>query len=164
MIRCAEESTLELPRQSGFDLSLVRLTVSGRDMLCSVHKFSDFLLRIPGIHALCRGWLVQQADAAAAIGRRTDRSGRKSPAAIGTNIQQKIFDAVDTECTFVGANAGIWRIWREVFVAAFTIWTKFKHRIVSPRWCSTRATLCCGADFDGGDLAGRISLCRFRPF
>ena len=72
-------------------------------------------------NALCRGWIVFK------LGCRTSGPGHQFAPAIGADAHQHRLGAGNAESTFKRADAGLARFRWKVTVAAFTVWSKFKH-------------------------------------
>src|SRR5439155_25399398 len=59
--------------------------------------------------------------------RRPDRPRDESPAAVGADVIEDIFNARRAERTFVSANARVQRVGRQRLVTVFARWPQFQH-------------------------------------
>src|SRR5690606_37589763 len=70
------------------------------------------------------GWRVVRELACRADGAR-----HEAAAAIGAGALERALCAVGAESAFKTADHGVERGWREVLIAALTVWSEFEHRV-----------------------------------
>ena len=83
------------------------------------------------MHTLRTGGLIPAADACAPVGQGADGAGHKAACAIGADVVQHLLHTGRTKGTFIGADARIRRLSRQVLVAHLAVRFEDQHGVLS---------------------------------
>src|SRR5215831_4167485 len=86
-------------------------------------QFFDFLSLIPHAVPLCGSGSLCQRQSGSPLLLRSDGPRLKAPAAVRAHVVEHTFDAGSAEGTFVGADACLGRIRRQVAIAILAVGT-----------------------------------------
>src|SRR5580704_3471707 len=106
------------------------LPALGLDLAHPLHELGD-LRPVPFERDPLGGSrLLFAADARTPFGEGSDRPRRKPAAAIGTDVEQDLVDAIGAEGALIGTDPRIARLWRQILVAPFAIRPELQHRVI----------------------------------
>src|SRR5690348_2736474 len=92
-----------------------------RDVLDARDMSRQVLGTVREMDTLVRRRALLEGHAGTPFPRRTDRPRHEAAAAIGTDIEEPGLDAVRAERAFIAADAGVFRIRRQILVAIFAV-------------------------------------------